>query len=517
MADFPSTDPRLAILLGLAVGDALGAGTEFQSPQQIAARHGEVRGYVQGLNHGFAPGEFTDDTQMTLCALGAYWDARVRGEPLARSALQRFQDWIGSHPPDVGITTSAALRASREHGSAGGFVAWEQSGHQAAGNGALMRAAASAIAGRRGQRLRREAVRLASLTHPDPRSLGACWLLVAAIEAILGGAGPAEAWQSALADFDAAELGPYLELHLDGKAVRQIGERVPDARALLRGAVEHGLTGAWKSQSGYVVDTLEAAVAASLAPTYLDGILPIVARGDDSDTVAAIAGAVLGARGLLPPEDLIAGLRCRFLWPSWPPDLERGWPALAAFVPPFADTDLGERSDRLEWNGPLTGLPPLEYNEVADRVYAGRAPLFRDEVRDLRALGVTHVIDLREDIEWQPEGQFGRTAIAELGHLGMARLAVPIGDAHAPESADLDRSLDFMETALHLGGTVYVHCRAGRERTAAVVACWHARAQACSAREALIALQARRPLFRPLAPQMAAVEAWLGRASGSMD
>jgi ADP-ribosyl-[dinitrogen reductase] hydrolase len=507
-------DRRLAVLLGQAVGDALGAGTEFQTPSQIASRYGEVRGYVQGVNHGFAPGEFTDDTQMALCALGAYWDARVKGQPLAQAALRRFQEWQSAQPPDVGIATSAALRASRDHGLVGGFVAWAQSGYNAAGNGALMRASTSVVAGSRGGWLRGETVQLAALTHPDPRSLGACWLLVTAMEAMLGGAAPTDAWRSALGRLDRADLAALPRPIVGRERVDAIEERLPSARETLRDAVEQGLTGTWRSQSGYVAPTLEAVVAASLAPTFLDGILPIVARGDDSDTVAAIAGAVLGARGLLPPDDLVVGLRCRFRWSSWPPGVERGWPALAACVPPLADAapDAGERRGG-PLDGPLSSLPPLELSEVAPRVYAGRAPLFRDEVNDLLALGVTHILDLREEDEWRGDGQHGKTAIAELTRVGLPRLAVPVGDAHPPTSDDIDRSLDFIETGLHLGGTIYVHCRAGRERTAAIVTCWHARARGCSIREALEELRARRPLFRPLSTQVAAGEAWLARRS----
>jgi atypical dual specificity phosphatase len=374
-----------------------------------------------------------------------------------------------------------------------------------------MRAAASAIAGSQGERLRAEAVELALLTHPDPRSLGACWLLVVAIEAIRAGAAPADAWQAALTELDRADLGALVEPYLGRDRTTRIEERLPKARQTLRGAVEQGLTGTWRSQRGYVIDTLEAVVAASLAPTYLDGVLPIVVRGDDSDTVAAIAGAVLGARGLLPPDDLVADLRCRFRWPTWPPGLERAWPALAAFVPPLASVESDAAPDQDEVDGPLTSLPPLELSEVGSGVYAGRAPLFRDEVRNLQALGVTHVLDLREEDEWRGPGQLGKAAIAELGRLGLVRLAIPVGDAHPPAATDLDRSLDFIETALHLGGTIYVHCRAGRERTAAVVTCWHARARGCSAREALAELQARRPLFRPLSTQLRAVETWLGQ------
>ena len=132
------------------------------------------------------------------------------------------------------------------------------------------------------------------LTHPDPRSLGACWVLVATLEALLDGASPADAWRSALDEVDGAKLDQPIQARFGPQRGALIRERLPEARAAIRDAVECGLTGQWRSQSGYVIDTLEAAVAASLAPSFLDGILPIVARGDDSDTVAAIAGAAPG-------------------------------------------------------------------------------------------------------------------------------------------------------------------------------------------------------------------------------
>lgn len=129
---------RLAILVGKAVGDALGAGTEFMTPEEIARRHGIVRGYTQGENPGFAPGEFTDDTHMALCILGGYWDMLARGDDLLEATLARFLAWHDARPPDIGIATRKSLLAARHHGLAGGFAGWEQSGCSAAGNGALM-------------------------------------------------------------------------------------------------------------------------------------------------------------------------------------------------------------------------------------------------------------------------------------------------------------------------------------------------------------------------------------------
>lgn len=509
-------DTRLGVLLGQAVGDALGAGTEFQSAAEIGRRHGQVQAeYVQGVNPGFKPGEFTDDTQMALCILGGYWDARLHGADLLDATLKRFQAWADARPPDIGIATRGSLSASRQDGLMGGFREWAGSGYQSAGNGALMRASASVVAGSRGDALRREAVLLAMLTHPDPRSLLACWAFVAVLEACLDGAVPADAWRSALDELDDAAPDAWIVDVAGAERAQRVLEHLPSGRAAVREAVERGLTGRWRSQSGFVIDTLEAVVAGSLAPTFLDGILPIVARGEDSDTVAAIAGAVLGARGLLPPSHLLGGLRCYSSWPTWPAGESLARPVLAAFVPPFSDVPATSPDDpddeELTAYRLLRTLPPFECDDVGMNVTAGRAPLFRRDVWRMRAGGVTHVLDLREDHEWNERGRRGASAVEEIRRLGMVRFAVTVLDMGAPSLADLDAAVSFIEAARHLGGTVYVHCRAGQERTAGVLAAWYARARQCSVAEALERLREHRPIFHPNPGQVAAAHAWLLR------
>ena len=56
------TDRQRGTLLGLSVGDALGAAVEFESPGTFPA----VAGYRGGGPHGLSPGEWTDDTSMAL-------------------------------------------------------------------------------------------------------------------------------------------------------------------------------------------------------------------------------------------------------------------------------------------------------------------------------------------------------------------------------------------------------------------------------------------------------------------
>jgi ADP-ribosylglycohydrolase len=60
---------RRGTLIGLAVGDALGAAVEFSDPGSFAP----VTGYRSGGPHRLNPGEWTDDTSMALALAGAFW------------------------------------------------------------------------------------------------------------------------------------------------------------------------------------------------------------------------------------------------------------------------------------------------------------------------------------------------------------------------------------------------------------------------------------------------------------
>ena len=100
------TADALNVLLSLCAADALGAATEFKSPQTISARYGErFTTYQPGSVFGFAPGEATDDSQMTVATLLGY--ARNEGDA---GVLRALRDWLSTSPPDVGGLTRAARR-----------------------------------------------------------------------------------------------------------------------------------------------------------------------------------------------------------------------------------------------------------------------------------------------------------------------------------------------------------------------------------------------------------------------
>jgi ADP-ribosyl-[dinitrogen reductase] hydrolase len=86
-------------LLGMAAGDALGAGYEFASSPQ-----GEIAMIGGGLGD-FAPGEWTDDTSMAVCIV----EVTARGRVDLEAIGDRFLDWYRAGPADIGISTAAVL------------------------------------------------------------------------------------------------------------------------------------------------------------------------------------------------------------------------------------------------------------------------------------------------------------------------------------------------------------------------------------------------------------------------
>ena len=97
----------IGCLVGLAAGDALGAPLEFMAREEIAAAHGEVRDLIGGGWLNVEPGEYTDDTQMTV-ALAESIVARRRVDPA--DIARRFVGWAAGHPKDIGNLTRLALR-----------------------------------------------------------------------------------------------------------------------------------------------------------------------------------------------------------------------------------------------------------------------------------------------------------------------------------------------------------------------------------------------------------------------
>src|SRR5690554_4456716 len=102
-------DRQRGSLFGLAVGDALGAAVEFQSPGSFEP----VTDFRAGGPHGLAAGEWTDDTSMAL----ALADSISRAGWDLNDQARRYVSWWrnGTYSVtgtcfDIGNATAAALR-----------------------------------------------------------------------------------------------------------------------------------------------------------------------------------------------------------------------------------------------------------------------------------------------------------------------------------------------------------------------------------------------------------------------
>lgn len=156
----------VGVVVGSAVGDALGGPFEFGAAGAFSARYpvgAAERSEMRG-GGGWDPGEATDDTQMAVLVADSLLE---RGGLDPADVFERFQRWAAAEPKDIGLQTEAVLTGGDPWDSAAGLHFWI-TGH-AAGNGSLMRASTSAVyfasAGR--EATMDAARRIAALTHGD--------------------------------------------------------------------------------------------------------------------------------------------------------------------------------------------------------------------------------------------------------------------------------------------------------------------------------------------------------------
>jgi ADP-ribosyl-[dinitrogen reductase] hydrolase len=290
-------------LLGLAVGDALGATQEFrrlQAPGFPTLCKGLQTEITGGGPHGVRPGQVTDDTQMaTALATSLRLLGRFDGADVAR----RYVEWL-PHAFDAGNLTREALGAYHPMLAPqnGGRSVWLRQGKAPAGNGSLMRTAPIGVYFAKDRKARIQAsIEDSAITHFDPRCQLACAALNAAIaSAILG---PAEVSAQALHKAALAEL-PIAAATV-GRLAPDCLRELSDASASLKedlAAAEqddpllYGPELHLHSQEGFVRVAFRLAFWELLhAPSFEEALIDVVNRGGDSDTNGAITGALLGA------------------------------------------------------------------------------------------------------------------------------------------------------------------------------------------------------------------------------
>jgi ADP-ribosylglycohydrolase/fructose-1,6-bisphosphatase/inositol monophosphatase family enzyme len=268
-------------LLGQLAGDNLGALVEFQNAAGIAQRYpGGPRALEDGGHWNILAGQPTDDSELAL-SLARSIVATDGYDP--ESAAQAYARWIASGPFDCGHTisagTSAALYALERGERAAPAAKRAAEGVSSQANGALMRVSPLAVWAHAfdDDRIAAFAREDALLTHADRVCQDANAVFCVAIAyAIRAGDSPEAVYRYA-SDWASAH-----DAH-------------PDVLDMLR-AARSGPPDDYRKNQGWVRIALRNAFYRLLsAGSAEEGVARSAAAGGDTDTNAAIAGALLGA------------------------------------------------------------------------------------------------------------------------------------------------------------------------------------------------------------------------------
>jgi len=278
-------DRACGVLLATAAGDALGAGYEFGPPLPPDAPV-EMKG---GGSLGWAPGEWTDDTSMALViAEAAATGADLRTIAAQDAITARWCAWA-MEAKDIGMQTARVLGEVRNGTAAEALAAsrelHERTGHTA-GNGSLMRTAPVALAFLGDpDGLTEAAAALSTLTHYDPEAGEACVLWCHAIRhAVLTGALDARIGLDRLQESSRARWAERLSA----------AEHAQPQDFTRNGWVVEALQTAWCAIATTPVPEDDLAAGEFSAGHLRLALENAVRGGRDADTVAAIAGGLLG-------------------------------------------------------------------------------------------------------------------------------------------------------------------------------------------------------------------------------
>jgi ADP-ribosyl-[dinitrogen reductase] hydrolase len=285
-------------LVGLAIGDALGAAVEFKPPGTFEP----VTGYRDGGPHRLNAGEWTDDTSMALALADSLatvgWDLNDQAD--------RYLSWyrtgeysVNGRCFDIGNATRQALHRYAETGDA---TTSGPDHDRSAGNGSIMRLAPVPIFFAdlypdRAAELIRYGYESSLPTHRAPQATSACAYMTLVLAALMAGED-----RSTVLDPE----WPMLDVLRATVAIH------PEVGDVIDGGFHRDppeIKG-----SGYVVRSLEAGLwALRRADSSDEAVLAAVNLGDDADTTGAVCGQLAGAYWGLSgiPASLLDGLAQR--------------------------------------------------------------------------------------------------------------------------------------------------------------------------------------------------------------
>lgn len=303
-------DRAAGALIGAAVGDALGAGYEFQRQHELV---GVTPVFRDGTFHS-EPGEWTDDTAMTWCiAEAAAWNRDLLAPETLDRIARNFDEWAFTFGRGIGKQTRNVVYAAkttaerRMYGrtlrsaellalpgaevpvpTAAEMLAESRALYRihpdhSAGNGSLMRTSPVALAYLHDddEQLVAAAMAVSELTHGDPVCGEACALWCLGIRhAILTGKVP-NLGQLAL-NLSSSERIDYWQSQIEDAEQSDPNKFTPN------GWVVNAFKAAWSS----IFHTPQSYDSSSW---FRDVLFRVIRIGHDTDTTACIAGALAGA------------------------------------------------------------------------------------------------------------------------------------------------------------------------------------------------------------------------------
>lgn len=249
-------------LFGLAIGDALGAPTEFLKPSQIENKFGgKVTEMIGGGMFNWKPGETTDDTAMSLCVARGILNNK---ENPIEEIGNEFLNWFHSRPKDIGINTRLALKYYKMYKSwkEAALSAHDSLDGKSAGNGSLMRTLPIPLLIPDLEKAQHISMEQSSLTHYDVLAANCCSVYTEAITNILNGN-----------EFKSVIEQSFSQLNLPKEEL--INPSVPS--------------------DGFVLHTFVWALHLCYTSKDFEEVVVRAANvGDDTDTIGAIAGGLYG-------------------------------------------------------------------------------------------------------------------------------------------------------------------------------------------------------------------------------
>ncbi len=265
----------LGCLLGTAVGDALGLPAEGLHRKRVAAmKLGEYHRFI------FGRGMYSDDTEHTQMLAAALIERPNDAAAMQRALGWKLRWWLLALPAGVGLSTAKAILRQWI-----GFPA-AKAGVYSAGNGAAMRSAIMGVVfGDDAAKRQTFALAACRLTHTDPRAEESALLV-------------AEAASMAAQHRSSHEALLVLEKLIVSDEMKTRFAVLTTALSMQKSVLEYAEEiGCGYGVSGFAPNTVAVALFAWLRHRgdFESAVRSVIQCGGDTDTVAAITGAICGA------------------------------------------------------------------------------------------------------------------------------------------------------------------------------------------------------------------------------